>query len=72
MAVGECVGDGLQQPEGYDRMIVRQGTGYWIDEDQARDIVSFLERVTPRGSSEADLLQDIVFSLDPKAGDHDR
>jgi hypothetical protein len=37
-----------------------------------RDIVDFLERVTPRGADEAMRLQELIFGMDPRAGDHDR
>jgi hypothetical protein len=53
-------------------MITQQGQGYWVGEQEALDIVSFLERVVPHGQDEANRLLELATALDPRATDHDR
>jgi hypothetical protein len=53
-------------------MITRGHKHVVITDDYVQDIVSFLERVVPRGPAEADYLAAIILAMDPKAGDHDR
>jgi hypothetical protein len=71
VAVAFGLGTGLGTAKGKG-MITRGHKHVVITDDYVQDIVSFLERVVPRGPAEADYLAAIILAMDPKAGDHDR